>query len=192
VWLDYLSLLLDMRVIALARRTFDRALAALPITQHERVWVLYLVRARVAQMQQQHAVFCCWLLTSTLGQQDAVFCCWLLTSTLGQQHAVFCCWLLTSTLGQQHLWRCRRHHASITHRVPPAFPSLPCVQRFLGQPGIPVETAVRCYRRYLQLCPGHTEEFVAYLKQQVSARTHAPMPVRLWDLGSGPGVTSYQ
>lgn len=160
MWLDYLSLLLEMRVIALARRTFDRALAALPITQHERVWVLYLVRARVAQMQQQHAVFCCWL--------------------------------LTSTLGQQHLWRCRRHHASITHRVPPAFPSLPCVQRFLGQPGIPVETAVRCYRRYLQLCPGHTEEFVAYLKQQVSARTHAPMPVRLWDLGSGPGVTSYQ
>jgi hypothetical protein len=26
-----------------ARRTFDRALAALPITQHDRVWVLYLV-----------------------------------------------------------------------------------------------------------------------------------------------------
>lgn len=30
-------------VMPQARRTFDRALAALPITQHDRVWVLYLV-----------------------------------------------------------------------------------------------------------------------------------------------------
>ncbi len=28
------------------RRTFDKALAALPITQHDRIWQLYLVRAR--------------------------------------------------------------------------------------------------------------------------------------------------
>lgn len=26
------------------RRTFDKALCALPITQHDRIWVLYLVR----------------------------------------------------------------------------------------------------------------------------------------------------
>ncbi|WIA16429.1 hypothetical protein OEZ85_013118 [Tetradesmus obliquus] len=80
VWLDYLQLLMDMKKVTQARRTFDRALAALPITQHDRVWVLYL--------------------------------------------------------------------------------------RFLAQPGIPVETAVRVYRRYLQLEPTHAEEFVAYLKQK--------------------------
>lgn len=43
-------------------------------------------------------------------------------------------------------------------------------QRFLGQPEIPVETAVRVYRRYLQLEPTHAEEFIAYLKSKV--RTH--------------------
>ena len=41
------------------------------------------------------------------------------------------------------------------------------VQRFLGQPEIPVETAVRVYRRYLQLEPTHAEEFIAYLKAKV-------------------------
>eukprot|EP00878_Enallax_costatus_P012117 GHUV01012650.1.p1 GENE.GHUV01012650.1~~GHUV01012650.1.p1 ORF type:complete len:629 (+),score=144.11 GHUV01012650.1:374-2260(+) len=80
IWLEYLQLLMDMKLVTQARRTFDRALAALPITQHDRVWVLYL--------------------------------------------------------------------------------------RFLGQPGIPVETAVRVYRRYLQLEPTHAEEFITYLKQQ--------------------------
>ncbi|KAF8065563.1 Xab2 [Scenedesmus sp. PABB004] len=81
IWLEYLELVVEMRQITHTRRTFDRALAALPITQHDRVWVLYL--------------------------------------------------------------------------------------RFLGQPGIPVETAVRVYRRYLQLEPSHAEEFVAYLKQKL-------------------------
>lgn len=41
------------------------------------------------------------------------------------------------------------------------------LQRFLGQPEIPVETAVRVYRRYLQLEPTHAEEFIAYLKSKV-------------------------
>jgi len=42
-----------------------------------------------------------------------------------------------------------------------------CPQRFLGQPEIPVETAVRVYRRYLQLEPTHAEEFITYLKSKV-------------------------
>lgn len=45
-----------------------------------------------------------------------------------------------------------------------------CEQRFLAQPGIPVETAVRVYRRYLQLEPTHAEEFIAYLKQKVRGK----------------------
>jgi len=44
VWLDYLELLLEGGAVTRTRRAFDRALAALPITQHDRVWVLYLVR----------------------------------------------------------------------------------------------------------------------------------------------------
>lgn len=46
------------------------------------------------------------------------------------------------------------------------------LQRFLSQPEIPVETAVRVYRRYLQLEPTHAEEFIAYLKSKVRTHTH--------------------
>ncbi len=43
VWMDYLALLMEQRLVTRTRRTFDRALAALPITQHDRIWQLYLV-----------------------------------------------------------------------------------------------------------------------------------------------------
>ena len=36
------------------------------------------------------------------------------------------------------------------------------------QSGIPTETAVRVYKRYLRLEPMHTEEYIAYLKSKVS------------------------
>ena len=56
IWMDYSQFLLDQEVSALAdhillldqgrltrtRRTLDRALRALPITQHYRIWPLYL------------------------------------------------------------------------------------------------------------------------------------------------------
>lgn len=35
------------------------------------------------------------------------------------------------------------------------------------QPGVPVETATRVYRRYLKLEPTHVEEYIAYLKIKV-------------------------
>ena len=35
------------------------------------------------------------------------------------------------------------------------------------QPHIPMETAMRIYRRYLKLEPTHTEEYIAYLKAKV-------------------------
>jgi pre-mRNA-splicing factor SYF1 len=44
VWTDYLELLLEQKWVTSTRRVFDSALAALPITQHDRVWQLYLVR----------------------------------------------------------------------------------------------------------------------------------------------------
>lgn len=36
--------LVEQGLITRARRAFDRALCALPITQHERIWQIYLVR----------------------------------------------------------------------------------------------------------------------------------------------------
>lgn len=47
--------------------------------------------------------------------------------------------------------------------IPPAV----CMQRFVMQPEMPVETALRVYRRYLKLEPSHTEEYIAYLKSKV-------------------------
>ena len=40
-------------------------------------------------------------------------------------------------------------------------------QKFIRQPGIPVDSAIRVYRRYLKLEPTHAEEYIAYLKVKV-------------------------
>jgi pre-mRNA-splicing factor SYF1 len=42
IWLDYCQFLMDQCRITRTRQVFDRALRALPITQHHRVWPLYL------------------------------------------------------------------------------------------------------------------------------------------------------
>ncbi|KAG9488661.1 hypothetical protein GDO78_004942 [Eleutherodactylus coqui] len=42
IWLDYCQFLMDQCKVTRSRRTFDRALRALPITQHHRIWPLYL------------------------------------------------------------------------------------------------------------------------------------------------------
>ncbi|KAM8973129.1 pre-mRNA-splicing factor SYF1 [Pelodytes ibericus] len=42
IWLDYCHFLVDQCKLTRTRRTFDRALRALPITQHHRIWPLYL------------------------------------------------------------------------------------------------------------------------------------------------------
>lgn len=51
IWEMYLSFLLQQPVITLTRRTFDRALRALPITQHNRIWALYRPFANSASGQ---------------------------------------------------------------------------------------------------------------------------------------------
>ena len=48
IWTDYLSFLLKQGLVTRIRRTFDRALRALPLTQHSRIWVLYLPFANSA------------------------------------------------------------------------------------------------------------------------------------------------
>lgn len=44
----YLQTLTDQRLLTKARRTFDRALRALPITQHDRIWSPYLALVSLA------------------------------------------------------------------------------------------------------------------------------------------------
>ncbi|GIJ99903.1 pre-mRNA-splicing factor syf1 [Aspergillus viridinutans] len=51
IWEMYLSFLLQQPLVTQTRRTFDRALRALPITQHNRVWKLYKAFARSASGQ---------------------------------------------------------------------------------------------------------------------------------------------
>ncbi|KAJ0083138.1 hypothetical protein Patl1_10864 [Pistacia atlantica] len=77
IWIMYLETLTKQKLITKTRRTFDRALCALPVTQHDRIWEIYL--------------------------------------------------------------------------------------RFVEQKGIPIETSLRVYRRYLKYDPSHIEDFIEFL-----------------------------
>ncbi|XP_058079869.1 uncharacterized protein LOC131228057 [Magnolia sinica] len=77
IWTMYLQSLTHQRLLTRTRRTFDRALRALPVTQHDRVWGPYLT--------------------------------------------------------------------------------------FVSQQGVPIETSLRVYRRYLKFDPTHIEDFIEFL-----------------------------
>lgn len=57
IWEMYLSFLLQQPLVTQTRRTFDRALRALPVTQHNRVWRLYKGFARSASGQTAVKIF---------------------------------------------------------------------------------------------------------------------------------------
>eukprot|EP00941_MAST-03F_sp_MAST-3F-sp1_P000143 g143.t1 len=42
VWTDFCEFLMEQKFVTRTRRTFDRALQALPVTQHKRIWKLYI------------------------------------------------------------------------------------------------------------------------------------------------------
>jgi len=42
IWLDYCQFLIDQRLITQTRKTFDKALMSLPVTQHEKIWDIYI------------------------------------------------------------------------------------------------------------------------------------------------------
>ena len=42
IWIDYLKYLTAQRYITKTRRAFDQALLSLPVTQHFRIWPLYI------------------------------------------------------------------------------------------------------------------------------------------------------
>ncbi|GJT85802.1 pre-mRNA-splicing factor SYF1, partial [Tanacetum coccineum] len=43
IWTMYLRSLTDQKIVTRTRKAFDRALCALPVTQHDMIWELYLV-----------------------------------------------------------------------------------------------------------------------------------------------------
>ncbi|KAJ5527226.1 hypothetical protein N7451_003818 [Penicillium sp. IBT 35674x] len=51
IWEMYLTVLMQQPMVTQTRRTFDRALRALPVTQHNRIWRLYKGFARSASGQ---------------------------------------------------------------------------------------------------------------------------------------------
>jgi len=50
--MDYCEFLMSQGLITRTRRTFDRALRALPITQHHRIWPLYLKFVRMHDLKE--------------------------------------------------------------------------------------------------------------------------------------------
>ncbi|GKV51849.1 hypothetical protein SLEP1_g58473 [Rubroshorea leprosula] len=94
IWIMYLQTLTEQKLITRTRRTFDRALCALPVTQHDRIWEPYLV--------------------------------------------------------------------------------------FVSQKGIPIETSLRVYRRYLKYDPSHIEDFIEFLLN--SSKTKHRLWLELCDL----------
>ncbi|KAJ5496785.1 hypothetical protein N7463_008772 [Penicillium fimorum] len=57
IWEMYLSFLLQQPMVTQTRRTFDRSLRALPVTQHNRIWRLYKGFARSASGQTAIKIF---------------------------------------------------------------------------------------------------------------------------------------
>ena len=42
IWIEYIEFLIKQKLITRVRRTLDRCLRALPVTQHRRIWPMYL------------------------------------------------------------------------------------------------------------------------------------------------------
>jgi hypothetical protein len=110
IWLDYLELLMETGTITVTRRAFDRALAALPVTQHDRIWVLYLVGAWLTPAER----VCCNPLRRCLLRLPAAAASHRATHP---RRAVAGCWLLPAAL---------RAHPGRAPRVGPAcVPAVP-------------------------------------------------------------------
>lgn len=56
IWLDYCQFLMSQGLVTLTRRMFDRALRALPVTQHHRIWKPYLEFVRLHRDLPETAV----------------------------------------------------------------------------------------------------------------------------------------
>lgn len=56
IWLDYIEFLMKQKKVTRARRALDSALRSLPITQHSRVWELYIKFIKESEVPQETAL----------------------------------------------------------------------------------------------------------------------------------------
>jgi pre-mRNA-splicing factor SYF1 len=52
IWLDYCQFLIDQKLISKTRHVFDNTLKSLPVTQHDKVWDLYIRWAESLPLSQ--------------------------------------------------------------------------------------------------------------------------------------------
>ncbi|OQR90145.1 pre-mRNA-splicing factor SYF1, partial [Thraustotheca clavata] len=73
IWLNYTALLRTLRLGTATRRAFDRALRALPITQHKRIWAPYLEFVHEQGVYQTAiSVYRRYLMLEPLAREDYV------------------------------------------------------------------------------------------------------------------------
>ena len=53
IWMDYCKFVVDLNYVTKARQTLDRALRSLPITQHGRIWPIYLEFIKKHNIKEQ-------------------------------------------------------------------------------------------------------------------------------------------
>jgi pre-mRNA-splicing factor SYF1 len=56
IWLDYCEFLMEQKKISSTRHAFDRALRSLAVTQHDRIWKLFIKFARMPYVPVQTAL----------------------------------------------------------------------------------------------------------------------------------------
>lgn len=52
IWLDYCKILWTQKLVTRTRKTYDRALRSLPITQHDKIWKQYLAFVKQAKVPE--------------------------------------------------------------------------------------------------------------------------------------------
>ncbi|KAM5572086.1 hypothetical protein ABKV19_012250 [Rosa sericea] len=87
IWILYLQSLTEQRLVTRTRRSFDRALCALPVQQHDRIWELYLVfvSQKGIPIQTSRRVYRRYLLYDPTHVED--FIAFLIESELWQEAA---------------------------------------------------------------------------------------------------------
>ena len=150
IWVEYIESLISQGFVTRTRRTLDRALAALPVTQHDRIWVLYLrfITQPGMPMDTAFRVYRRYLKYGSNYNQ---------TLHLGSFHRTQ--HLLPVT---PHLHDIASPQALCSPPVPPwgqcSVPKARAAPLQPNRPRIAVPTRPGC-----RMEPGHREEYIAYL-----------------------------
>jgi hypothetical protein len=167
IWELYLNFLVEQRVVTKVRRACDRALASLAVTQHERIWTIYLVRPRTQTSRPFRMSFHGG--ASSLPQQapgkPTPFSQQKLTKTRRRLEDALRCIALLALHSPGRSCKVYKKNDFVFSSLPPTHTLFSSrVQGFIRQVGIPVDTARRVYRRYLKFEPGHAEEYIEFLR----------------------------